>query len=102
MPNISVNGDTNVHGGAPLNTGLSENVSAGDKPVALADQTSSSQNDSQFDSRRRPQHQAGNQKASAGSGNVFVNNKPVHRVGDARIDGATSGPGISSVKVNGD
>jgi uncharacterized Zn-binding protein involved in type VI secretion len=101
MPNISVQGDTNVHGGAPLDTGLSGNVSAGNKPVALADQSSSSQNDSQFDSRRRPQHRAGNQKATGGSGNVFVNNKPVHRVGDARIDGATAGPGISSVKVNG-
>jgi len=100
MPNISVIGDTNVHGGAAFDQGLSGNVSAGNKAVALAGQTGSSGNDSQYDSRTRSQHRASNQQAVSGSGNVFVNNKPVHRVGDARIEGATAGPGIGSVGVN--
>ena len=52
-----------------------------------------------YDSRLRPQHSAANQKANAGSATVFANNKAVHRVGDARIDGATSGPGITTVQV---
>jgi hypothetical protein len=102
MPNISVDGDTSIHGGAPLNTGLSSDVIAGNKAVALSGQTGSSQNDNQYDSRRRPQHTAGNQTASAGSDNVFANNKPIHRVNDARKEGATAGPGIATVKVNGD
>jgi uncharacterized Zn-binding protein involved in type VI secretion len=93
MSSISVKGDTNVHGGAPFDTGLSSNVFAGNLPVAVATQTGSTSKDSRG-------HGPGNQKANQGSPNVFVNNKPVHRVGDARIDGATAGPGISSVKVN--
>ena len=100
MPNISVQGDTNTHGGAPLNQGLSGNVNAGNKPVATVDSSSSS-NDSEYNPKTHPQGIAGNQVASVGSSNVFVNNKAVHRVGDARKDGSEAGPGISSVKVNG-
>jgi hypothetical protein len=101
MANISVQGDTSTHGGAPLNLGLSADVSAGNKGVALSGQSTSTANDDQYNANRRahPQGVAGNQKANAGSGTVFANNKAVHRVGDARIDGATSGPGISSVNV---
>ena len=100
MANISVEGDTSVHGGAPFNTGLSSNVKAGGKGIALAGQTGSSSNDDQYNSRFNPIHNSGNQTASGGSGNVFVNGKAVHRVGDARKEGATAGPGISSVKIN--
>ena len=100
MPaNISVEGDTSVHGGAPFNTGLSTTVFAGSKGVALADQTGSTSNDDQYNSRFNPVHNSGNQTASAGSGTVFANNKSVHRVGDARKEGSTGGPGISSVQV---
>jgi len=98
MANISVVGDTSVHGGAPLNTGLSGNVSAGGKAVALVGSGSSS-NDNQYDSRTRPQHNSGNQTAVGGSGSVFINGKAVHRVGDGRKEGATAGPGIGSVNV---
>ena len=98
MAAISVSGDTSVHGGAPLNTGLSGNVSAGGKGVATVGSGSSS-NDSQYDARFRPQHNAGNQTATGGSGTVFVNGKAVHRIGDSRIDGATAGPGVSSVNI---
>ena len=101
MANISVDGDTSTHGGAPLNSGLSTTVSAGNKGVALAGQSASTANDDQYNANRRahPQGVAGNQQASAGSATVFANNKAVHRVGDARIDGATAGPGISTVNV---
>jgi uncharacterized Zn-binding protein involved in type VI secretion len=99
MAKISVAGDTSIHGGAPLNTGLSSNVSAGGKAVAIVGSGSSS-NDDQYNSRFNPIHVSGNQTATGGSGNVSVNNKPVHRVGDARIEGATGGPGISSVNIN--
>jgi uncharacterized Zn-binding protein involved in type VI secretion len=100
MPNISVAGDTSVHGGAPLDSGLSGDVFAGNKAVAVAGQSTSTSNDSQYNSRTATQHRAENQQASGGSSNVFVNNKPVHRVGDARKDGATAGPGIATVIVN--
>lgn len=101
MANISVTGDTSTHGGAPLDSGLSTNVSAGNKGVALAGQSTSTANDDQYNANRRnhPQGVASNQLANAGSATVFANNKAVHRVGDARLDGATSGPGISSVNV---
>jgi len=100
MAAISVSGDTSVHGGAPLNTGLSGNVSAGGKGVATVGSGSSS-NDDLYNANRRghPQGVAGNQTATGGSGTVFVNGKAVHRIGDARIDGATAGPGISSVNI---
>jgi len=97
--NISVAGDTSTHGGASFDTGLSSNVNADNLAVALAGQTTSSQNDSQYDSRTATQHSADNQQASVGSATVFANNKAVHRVGDARKDGATAGPGIASVQV---
>ncbi|CAB4125154.1 PAAR motif [uncultured Caudovirales phage] len=100
MANISVAGDTSTHGGAPFNQGLSTTVFAGNKAVAVKDQTTSSSPDSQYDGNLRPQHSAANQKANAGSTKVFANNKPIHRVGDARIDGATSGPGIASVQID--
>ena len=100
MAKISVEGDTSVHGGAPFNTGLSSNVKAGGKGIALAGQTGSSSNDNQYNSRFNPVHNAGNQTAAGGSGNVFVNGKAVHRVGDARKEGATAGPGISNVNIN--
>jgi len=101
MATISVEGDTNVHGGAPFNTGLSTDVKAGNKGIALAGQTGSTANDDQYNQNRRahPQGVSGNQVASGGSGTVKINNKPVHRVGDARIDGATAGPGNSTINV---
>ena len=101
MATISVQGDTSNHGGAPLNSGLSADVSAGNKSVALKGQSTSTANDNQYNANPllHPQGVSGNQKANVGSGTVFANNKAVHRVGDARIDGATSGPGISSVNV---
>ena len=101
MPAISVDGDTNVHGGAPLNSGLSGDVFAGNKNVALSGQSTSTANDSQYHPTYRPVHVAANQKATQGSTSVFVNNKPLHRIGDTRIDGKTSGPGISTVLVGG-
>ena len=99
MPNISTVGDTNVHGGSPLDSGLSGDVFAGNKSVAVAGQSTSTSNDSQY-SRTATQHRAENQQAVGGSANVFVNNKPVHRIGDARKDGATVGPGVATVIVN--
>ena len=101
MASISVQGDTNVHGGAPFDTGLSATVTAGGKAIALVGQTTSSQNDTQYNNNPRG-HSSGvaaNQLANAGSGTVFIEGKAVHRVGDARIDGATAGPGIPSVNV---
>ena len=99
MPAISVTGDTNIHGGAPFDSGLSSNVKAGGSGIALVGQTTSSSLDSLYDVDHAPQHSASNQQASVGSSTVFANNKAVHRVGDARIDGTTSGPGISTVTV---
>ena len=101
MAIISVKDDTSTHGGAPLNSGLSTTVLAGNKGVALKGQSTSTANDDQYnaDPLAHPQGVAGNQKANAGSGTVFANDKAVHRLGDARIDGSTSGPGISSVNV---
>jgi hypothetical protein len=100
MPYISVSGDTSVHGGAPLTSGLSADVFAGDKAVALVGSGSSSP-DSQYDARNRPVHSAANQTADKGSTTVFVNNKALHRVNDARKEGTTSGPGISTILVGG-
>ena len=99
--NISVAGDTSTHGGAPFNTGTSGSVNAGNKAVAIVDVTSSNSGDDQYNANRRNHEQgvASNQVAAVGSATVFANNKPVHRVGDARKDGSTSGPGISSVQV---
>lgn len=102
MPaNISVEGDTSVHGGAPFNTGLSTTVLAGGKGIALAGQTGSTSNDDLYNRnpRSHPQGVAGNQTADAGSSTVFANGKAVHRVGDARKDATTSGPGISTIQV---
>jgi len=100
MPIISIKGDTNVHGGAPFDTGLSSNVFAANQPISLKSQTTSSQNDSEYNARSARQHNAGNQLANAGSPTVFANNLAVHRIGDARIDGATAGPGAPTVIVN--
>lgn len=101
MPNISVQGDTNVHGGAPFDTGLTTNVKAGNKGIALAGQTGSTANDDQYNQNRRshPQGVSSNQVASGGSATVKINNKPVHRVGDARLDGSTAGPGNATVRI---
>jgi uncharacterized Zn-binding protein involved in type VI secretion len=106
MANISVEGDTSTHGSAPFDTGLSANVNAGGKAVASVGQAGSSLNDTRYETeigvgniRLHPEGVAANQTANAGSATVFVNGNPVHRVGDARIDGATAGPGIDSVQV---
>lgn len=101
MANISVAGDTNAHGGAPFDTGLSTNVLAGGKGIALTGVTSSAENDTLYNQNRRahPQGIAGNQLANSGSGTVFINGKPIHRVGDARIDGTTAGPGLGSCQI---
>jgi hypothetical protein len=100
MPSISVSGDTSVHGGAPLNTGLSADVFAGNKKVAIVGSGSSS-NDNQYSSPNRTVHSAANQTDDKGSANVFVNNKPLHRVNDARKEGTTAGPGVSTRLVGG-
>lgn len=94
MGAIAGRGDVNVHGGAPFDTGLSTNVFINGKGVALKDQTGSSQNDNLYNqnSRSHPQGVSSNQKAVGGSSTVFVNGKAVHRIGDARIDGATGFP----------
>ena len=102
MPaNISVEGDTSTHGGAPFNSGLSADVYIGTKKAALAGQTTSTQNDDQYNQnpRNHPQGVAANQKAQDGSATVYINNKKVHRKGDARIDGATAGPGNATVQI---
>jgi len=95
MAAISLAGDTNVHGGAPFDKGLSTNVLVNGKGVALVGQTGSNENDDLYNQNRRghPQGIAANQTAAAGSSTVFINGLAVHRVGDARIDGSTAGPG---------
>jgi uncharacterized Zn-binding protein involved in type VI secretion len=100
MPTISVEGDTNVHGGAPFDTGLSPNVYIGNKKAVTVD-TGSTQNDDLYNQnpRSHPQGVSGNQTATGGSATVYINGKKVHRIGDARIDGTTSGPGNSTVQV---
>ena len=102
MAKVSVKNDTSVHGGAPLDKSLSSNVFAENKAVAIATVTGSNENDDQYnaDPQGHPQGIASNQTTVAGSSNVYVNNKPIHRVGDARIDGSTSGPGASTVLAN--
>jgi len=101
MPAISVSGDTNAHGGAPFNTGLSSTVLAGNKGIALAGQTGSTANDDLYNKNKNahPTGIAANQTASIGSTSVFINNKQVHRVGDPRIDGTTAGPGEGTVII---
>jgi uncharacterized Zn-binding protein involved in type VI secretion len=101
MASISVAGDTNVHGGAPFDSGLSTDVLAGGKGIALTGQTTSTSNDDLYNQNNQshPQGVAGNQLAVGGSGTVFINGKPIHRVGDARIDGTTAGPGLDSCQV---
>jgi uncharacterized Zn-binding protein involved in type VI secretion len=99
MPVVSVQGDTSTHGGAPFNTGLSTNVKADNKAVAVSGQTTSTYNDNLYHPTSHPQGISANQKANAGSDTVKVNNKPIHRIGDARIDGATAGPGVPTVKA---
>jgi hypothetical protein len=101
MGSISVAGDTNVHGGAPFDTGLSTTVLAGGKGVVLAGVSGSNENDDQYNQNRRahPQGVSSNQTAQGGSSSVFANGNPIHRVGDARIDGSTAGPGIESCQV---
>ena len=106
MANISVVGDTSSHGGAPFDKGASTNVIAGGKGVSIVGETGSTENDTRYntelgigDIRLHPEGIASNQTANEGSAKVFVNGKPVHRVGDARIDSDTAGPGIDSVQV---
>lgn len=101
MGSVSLEGDTNVHGGAPFDTGLSTTVKINGKGVALVGQTTSSQNDAQYNAnpQAHPQGIAANQLAQGGSGTVKIEGKAVHRVGDPRIDGATAGPGLGSVKI---
>ena len=95
MGSVSLAGDTNAHGGAPFDKGLSTNVLINGKGVVLVGQTGSNENDDLYNRNPRghPQGIAANQTAAAGSGTVFINGKAVHRVGDARIDGTTAGPG---------
>lgn len=100
MPSISVSGDTSIHGGAPLNTGLSSDVFAGGKKVALLGSGSGS-NDNQYNPQNASIHNAGNQTTNQGSTTVFVNGKALHRVNDARKEGKTAGPGIASILVGG-
>jgi uncharacterized Zn-binding protein involved in type VI secretion len=96
---VSIQGDTSTHGGAPLDKGLSSNVFADGKPVAVTGVTGSNENDDEYNAnpQNHPQGVASNQTTSAGSSTVFVNGNPIHRVGDARKDGATAGPGASDV-----
>lgn len=101
MGSISLEGDTNVHGGAPFNTGLSSTVLIGGKKVALTGQTTSTENDTLYNQNRRahPEGVAANQLATGGSSTVKIEGKPIHRIGDARIDGATAGPGNPNVQI---
>lgn len=101
MGSISLEGDTNVHGGAPFDTGLSSTVKAGNKRIVLAGQTTSSQNDTLYNQNPQghPQGIAANQLAVGSSGTVKIEGRGVHRTGDARIDGLTDGPGLGSVNI---
>jgi uncharacterized Zn-binding protein involved in type VI secretion len=101
MATISVDGDTNAHGGAAFDTGLTTTVKTNGKGIAVVG-TSSSANDDLYNANRRshPTGVAANQVASAGSATVKINGSPVHRVGDARTDGSTSGPGNPLVQVS--
>ena len=103
MGGISLAGDTNVHGGAPFDTGLTTTVLIQGKGIALSGQTGSSQNDTQYNQNPRAHSQgiSGNQTAAAGSATVFAEGKAIHRIKDARKDGATAGPGSSSVLADG-
>jgi hypothetical protein len=103
MGGISLAGDTNVHGGAPFDTGLTTTVLIQGKGIALSGQTGSSQNDTQYNQnpRAHPQGVSSNQTAAAGSDSVFAEGKAIHRIKDARKDGATAGPGSSSVLADG-
>ena len=101
LKTISVEGDTSTHGGAGFDTGLTTNVKTNGKGIAVVG-TSSSSNDDLYNANRRahPDGIASNQVASAGSATVKINGSPVHRVGDARTDGATAGPGNPLVQVS--
>lgn len=101
MGSVSLEGDTNVHGGAPFDTGLSSTVKIGGKGVALAGQTTSSQNDTLYNQNPNghSQGRAANQQATGGSSTVRIEGRGVHRVGDARIDGSTAGPGLGTVNI---
>jgi uncharacterized Zn-binding protein involved in type VI secretion len=100
MAAISLEGDTNVHGGAPFNTGLTTTVLIQGKGIAILDKTGSTQNDSLY--RQNSQiHSSSNQTAAAGSSTVFAEGKPIHRVKDLRKEGSTVGPGSSSVFAEG-
>jgi hypothetical protein len=101
MATISVDGDTNAHGGAAFDTGLTTTVKTNGKGIAVVG-TSSSSNDDLYNvnPRAHPSGVAANQVASGASGTVKINGAPVHRVGDARTDGSTSGPGNPLVQVS--
>lgn len=103
MGGISLAGDTNVHGGAPFDTGLTTTVLIQGKGIALSGQTGSSQNDTQYNQNPRAHSQgiSSNQTAAAGSATVFAEGKAIHRIKDERKDGATAGPGSSSVLADG-
>ena len=96
---VSIAGDTNVHGGAPFDKSVSGNVYASGSAVVVTTVTGSNENDDQYNAnpQAHPTGVAANQTANVGSGTVFVNGQPLHRVGDARIDGSTSGPGATNV-----
>lgn len=100
MGGISVEGDTNVHGGAPFDKGLSSNVYIGTKKAATVG-SGSTQNDTLYNQNRltHPQGVSGNQTATGGSSTVYINGAKAHRIGDARIDGSTAGPGNPNVQI---
>ena len=101
---ISVEGDTSADGGAGFDSGTSSdfNVFANGKGISLAGLTASSLNDDLYNTnpRAHPDGIASNQVAIAGSATVFINKNPVHRLGDARKDSTTFGPGNDKVRVS--
>jgi hypothetical protein len=101
---ISVDGDTSEDGGAGFDSGTSAdfNVFANGKGISLADLTASSLNDDLYNAnpRAHPDGIASNQVAKAGSTTVFINKNPVHRLGDARKDSTTFGPGNDKIRVS--
>ena len=101
MPAVSVAGDTSTHGGAAFDTGLTTTVKANGKGIAVVGSSSTSNDDLyNRNPRAHPAGKAANQVASAGSGTVKINGVAVHRVGDARTDGATDGPGDALVRAS--
>ena len=94
MTNIAVLGDTNSHVGGPLRPMLST-VFIGNLAISTVGDAAGA--DSKCD--------GGNPHCSPipvlGSPNVFVENKPVHRVGDPRSCGAVTIVGLNlTVKAN--